>query len=58
MELRRQCIIQELNRKNFYEARDGRMLGKLSLEELEVERVRLPEVEFLNTCEEEVSCKE
>lgn len=44
MELRRQVIIQELQRKRFYLARDGRLLQELSLQELERERVRLPEL--------------
>ncbi|SDI18360.1 hypothetical protein SAMN05192534_12424 [Alteribacillus persepolensis] len=44
MELRRQVLLQELQKQSFYVAHDGRLLRELSLEELETERVRLPEI--------------
>lgn len=44
MELRRQVILQELHKLGFFESRDGRMLKRLTLQELELERVRLPEL--------------
>ncbi|WP_158738650.1 hypothetical protein [Alteribacillus sp. YIM 98480] len=44
MELRRQVLLQELQEQGFYLAIDGRLLSELSLEELEIERVRLPEL--------------
>ncbi|MCR6111778.1 hypothetical protein HXA35_15625 [Bacillus sp. A301a_S52] len=51
MELRRQILLQELKQKNLYLARDGRLLDQLTLQELEVERVRLPEIIALKQTE-------
>ena len=47
MLLRKAIIIQELERKGFYESRDGRNFNDLSLQDLEIERVRLPELKEL-----------
>lgn len=47
VELQRQIIIQELERKQIYETPEGRSLNELSLDELEVARVRLPELKEL-----------
>ncbi|SDI87748.1 Fur-regulated basic protein FbpA [Alteribacillus bidgolensis] len=44
MELRRQHLIQELQKKGFYRSSDGRLLNELTLEELEKERIRLPKI--------------
>ncbi|WP_157049671.1 Fur-regulated basic protein FbpA [Thalassobacillus sp. C254] len=44
MELRRLCLINELEKQGFYESRDGKSLRKLSLQELECEAIRLPEL--------------
>ncbi|WP_088033483.1 Fur-regulated basic protein FbpA [Evansella clarkii] len=49
MLLRRAILIQELERQGFFEARDGRPLRKLTLQELEVEYVRLPELKEIKT---------
>lgn len=43
-EFHRQSIIRDLQRQRFFLARDGRLLSELSLEELQVEKVRLPEL--------------
>ncbi|WP_171051833.1 hypothetical protein [Alteribacter natronophilus] len=40
MELRRQIIIQELNREGVFETEDGRIITQLSLQELELEKCR------------------
>ncbi|MFD2704060.1 hypothetical protein [Salibacterium lacus] len=44
MELRGQVLIKELEQQGFFLALDGRMLNELSVQELEREKVRLPEV--------------
>ncbi|MFZ4452065.1 Fur-regulated basic protein FbpA [Salibacterium aidingense] len=44
MELRRQALIKELEQKGFFLAIDGRLLNELSIQELEREKIRLPEV--------------
>ena len=41
MELRRQVYIQKLNKLRVYEARDGRILQKLTPDELETELSRV-----------------
>lgn len=40
MELRRQHLIQKLNLMKVYESKDGRLLGKLNISELELEYSR------------------
>ncbi|QKS71930.1 hypothetical protein FLK61_35270 [Paenalkalicoccus suaedae] len=52
-ELRRVCIIDELHNMQFYESRDKRPLNSLSLQELELERIRLPEVAYTNKIKQE-----
>ncbi|WP_083465533.1 Fur-regulated basic protein FbpA [Thalassobacillus sp. C254] len=44
MELRRQYLIDELEKQGFYESREGKPLRSLSLQEIECEYVRLPEL--------------
>ena len=40
LELRRQHLIQKLNLMKVYESKDGRLLGKLNISELELEYSR------------------
>lgn len=45
--VKQQKIIEELNRKGFYESQDGKPLKSLKLSQLERELVRLPELREL-----------
>ncbi|WP_142669894.1 Fur-regulated basic protein FbpA [Alteribacter lacisalsi] len=47
MELRRQIIIQELNRAGVFETEDGRMISRLTLQELELTRSRHENAQLL-----------
>ncbi|QKS70226.1 hypothetical protein FLK61_26045 [Paenalkalicoccus suaedae] len=51
--LRKACIIAELQKMQIYESRDKRSLTALTLEELEVELVRAPEVRELERIKKE-----
>ncbi|GAK05632.1 hypothetical protein JCM19037_4145 [Geomicrobium sp. JCM 19037] len=43
-QLRKALIIQEMHSQQLYLSRDGRLFHELSLNELETERVRVPEL--------------